>query len=281
MLMVQGGYQLKPPLPFTPCAEFAGKVVSVGADVVGIALDDEVMGSVRFGAASEHVVASAADCMHKPSAFDFAQAAAFQVAYKTAYVGLIVRGDLRAGETVLVHGAAGGVGLAAVDIAKQAGATVIAMASGKHKLDILAARGADYVFDYAVGGFRETVKSLTDGRGADVIYDPVGGDVFDESTRCIAPFGRLLVIGFASGRIPTVAANHALIKQYAVIGVRAGEYGRVNPKGGAAVSASLREMANSGKYDPFVYKRFPFDELPAAFDTIATREVVGRVVIEM
>lgn len=279
MLMVQGGYQLKPPLPFTPCTEFSGIISAIGADIAGLKVGDAVMGSIRYGAASEQVTARASDCMPKPAAFGFDEAAAFLVAYKTAYVGLIVRGTLKAGETALIHGAAGGVGLAAVEIAKREGAQVIAMASGKHKLEILESRGADQVLDYSVGRFRETIKALTDGAGADVIYDPIGGDVFDESTRCIAPFGRLLVIGFAGGRIPTVAANHALIKQYAVIGVRAGEYGRINPGGGTAVNRALSEMAIAGQVSPYVYASYRFDQLKDAFDTIKSREVVGRVVV--
>lgn len=280
MLMVQGGYQLRPPLPFTPCAEFSADVLAVGAAVNGLHPGDRVMGSVRAGAAAERVVASAADCVAAPPVFDDATAAAFLVAYKTAYVGLVTRGRLQAGETVLVHGAGGGVGLAAVEVARLQGARVIAMASGAEKLAAASARGAEHVIDYAEGDFRTAVKALTAGRGADVIYDPVGGDVFDRSMRCIAPFGRLLVIGFASGRIPTVAVNYALIKQIEIIGVRAGEYGRLNPAGGQAVNKALAALAASGDVAPQVYARLPFTGLIEAFDMIAGRKVIGRVVIE-
>ena len=280
MLMVQGNYQLKPALPFTPGAEFSGEVVAVGSAVEALARGDQVMGSVRFGAFAERVTVPQADCFKLPTPFDHAQAAAFLIAYKTAYVGLLVRGALAPGETLLVHGAAGGVGLAAVELGRHLGTTVIAAASGAEKLAVAKSKGADHVVDYRDGGFRKRVKDLTGGRGADVIYDPVGGDVFDESTHCIAPFGRLLVIGFASGRIPSAAVNYALIKQLAIVGVRAGEYGRINLAGGRAVNSALLELGNSGRLSPHVHARLPFDALVAAFDEIAGRRVVGRLVLE-
>jgi NADPH2:quinone reductase len=281
MLMVQGLYQYKPPLPFTPCAEFAGDVLAVGADVTGFKPGDRVMGTIRAGAAAERVVTAASDCMQLPDCYDYAHGAAFIIGYKTAYVGLVVRGGLKAGETVLVHGAAGGVGLAAVELANAMGARVIGMAAGTAKLNLVSSRGAAAVIDYAAGPFRQAVKAWTDGRGADVVFDPIGGDVFDESLHCIAPFGRMLVIGFASGRIPTATVNHALLKQYAIIGVRAGEYGRVDPAGGRAVHAALEQWAASGKLLPHVHQRLPFEQLLAAFDTIAARRVMGRVVCEL
>ncbi len=281
MLMVQGLYQYKPPVPFTPCAEFAGEVLAVGAEVSAFKPGSRVMGTIRAGAAAEQVVTAASDCMHLPDNFDFAHGAAFIIGYKTAYVGLAVRGGLKAGETVLVHGAAGGVGLAAVELAHAMGARVIGMAAGAAKLELVANKGADAVIDYAAGGFRQAVKALTDGRGVDVVFDPIGGDVFDESLHCIAPFGRMLVIGFASGRIPTATVNHALLKQYSIIGVRAGEYGRVYPEGGRAVHAALEQWAASGKLTPHVHARLPFTDLLAALDTIAARRVMGRVVCEL
>lgn len=281
MLMVQGLYQYQPAVPFTPCAEFCGEVLAVGAEVTGFGPGDAVMGTVRAGAAASRLVADAVNCLPLPGPFDFVSGAAFLIAYKTAWVGLVVRGTLQAEETVLVHGAAGGVGLAAVVLAKALGARVIAMASGPDKVAAVRAAGADAVLDYHDGGFRERVKQLTDGRGADVIYDPIGGDVFDESLHCIAPFGRMLVIGFASGRIPTVAVNYALIKQYSIIGVRAGEYGRLNPEGSRAVNESLLKLANAGGVSPHVHATLAFDGLVEAFDTIASRRVIGRVVLEV
>ncbi|MAT65861.1 MAG: NADPH:quinone oxidoreductase [Gammaproteobacteria bacterium] len=281
MLMVQGGYQLKPALPFTPCAEFAGEVVARGDGVDAFEIGARVLGGVRFGAAAEQVSAQVEQCMVLPPAWDFARGAAFLVAFKTAWVGLVVRGQLQAGEWVLVHGAAGGVGLAAVQLAKARGARVIAMASGAPKCAVVREMGADHVLDYADGDFRDTVKALTAGRGVDIVYDPVGGDVFDESLRCVAPFARVLVIGFASGRIPEVRVNHVLIKQYAVIGVRAGEFGRVDPQAGARVNAGLASLAASGTIVPHVHTRLPFTSLVEAYETIEARHVVGRVVVEI
>ena len=281
LLMVQGLYQLKPSLPFVPCAEFAGEVLAVGAAVTRFAPGDKVMGSMRFGAAAERIVATAGDCMRLPAGFDYAHGAGFTIAYKTAYVGLVTRGDLQRNETVLVHGAAGGVGLAAVELAAALGARVIAMAKGQAKLELARAKGAHAVLDYADGGFRERVKALTDGRGVDMVYDPIGGDVFDESLHCVAPLGRVLVIGFASGRIPSMMVNHALLKQYAVIGVRAGEYGRVYPQGGREVHAALEGWAARGRLAPHVHARLRFEELLTGFDAIAARQVMGRVVCEL
>lgn len=280
LLMVQGRYQLKPPLPFTPCAEFSGVVTARGDGVRDYAVGAPVMGVVRYGAAAERLTVKLGDCLPLPPTLDFAQGAAFLIAAKTAYVGLIVRGQLRAEETLLVHGASGGVGLAAVELGKRCGATVIACASGPEKLAVARARGADHVVDYRDGSFRERVRSLTGGRGADVVYDPVGGDVFDESLHCIATFGRLLVIGFASGRIPQAPVNLALIKQIAIVGVRAGEYGRQDPAGGAAVNAALYEHARRGELQPHVHARLPFTDLMKAFETIEKRQVIGRVVID-
>lgn len=280
MLMVQGLYQLKPPLPFTPGAECAGDVVALGAGVTQFTVGERVIATVRYGAAADYLVAPAEACRVLPAAFDYASGAAFTVGYKTAYVGLVVRGRLAAGETVLVHGAAGGVGLAAVELAHALGATVIAMASGPAKLALVRARGADHVIDYAAGRFREAVKDLTGGRGVDVVYDPVGGDVFDESLHCLAQFGRLLVIGFAGGRIAQAPTNYVLIKQLELIGVRAGEYGRQYPAGGRAVDTALAEWAASGRLTPHVHARLPFAGVIDAFDAIAARTVSGRIVIE-
>lgn len=280
MLMVQGLYQLKPALPFSPCTEFVASVLETGSEVEAFQVGDRVMGSVRVGAACEQIIASADDCLALPPSLDPVSGAGYLVAYKTAYVALVERGQVSAADTVLIHGAAGGVGLAAVDLAKALGATVIAMATGAEKLGVLEQHGADHVIDYADGEFRHAVKALTGGRGADVIYDPVGGDVFDQSMRCIAPFGRLLVIGFTSGRIPTLAVNYALIKQVSIIGVRAGEYGRLDPVAGARVKRALGELAASGTISPHVHARLPFTGLIEAFDMIASREVIGRIVIE-
>lgn len=280
MLMVQGLYQLKPPLPFTPGSEASGVVRAVGAAVTRFKAGDRVICNLRYGAHAELLCAPEEACLPLPSPFDFAAGAAFMTAYKTAYVALVPRGRLQAGETLLVHGASGGVGLAAVELGKQLGATVIATASMPEKLALACAKGADHLINTRTDAVRAVVRSLTGGRGADVIYDPVGGDLFDESLHCIAPFGRLLVIGFASGRIPTLAVNYALIKQISLIGVRAGEYGRQNPAGGAAANQALLARAEAGRLQPHIHARLAFEQLTVAFDRLAAREVMGRIVLE-
>lgn len=279
MLMVQGLYQLKPPLPFTPGSEAAGVVTRVGAEVTRFKPGDKVIGAVRYGAHTEVLTVDEAQCLALPGAFDFATGAAFLTAYKTAYVALVPRGALRPGETLLVHGAAGGVGLAAVELGKVLGARVIAAASSEAKLALAARMGADALIDTRQPRFRDAVRELTGGRGADVIYDPVGGDVFDESLHCIAPFGRLLVIGFAAGRIPSLAVNLALIKQFSVVGVRAGEFGRVDPAAGAQAERGLLDLASQGLLHPHVHAVLPLANLPQAFDQLSQRAVTGRLVL--
>jgi NADPH2:quinone reductase len=216
----------------------------------------------------------------------YAKAASFQTAYLTAYVALVPRGQLQPGETLLVHGATGGVGLAAVDLGKVLGATVIATGGTDEKLAIVKSRGADHVINYTLpdgrlGGFRERVKELTDGRGADVVYDPVGGDVFDESMRCVNWNARLLTIGFTSGRWPMAPVNLILIKQLSVIGVRAGEYGRREPEKGEQVRRALFELAQSGRIDPYICASFPLEHAVDAMRMLTDRKVVGKVVVTM
>ena len=210
----------------------------------------------------------------------FVKAAAYPAAYLTAYVALAVRGHLKAGETLLVHGSSGGVGLAAVEVGKLLGATVIATSASDEKLKTVKARGADHVLNVSAG-FKDRVKELTNGRGADVIYDPVGGDVFDESVRCIAWNGRLLVIGFTSGRIPTVPVNMPLIKGFSVVGVRAGEYGRRDPEAGRKNIETIDQWAADGKIDPHVCATFPLENAVDAMKLLQTRQAVGKVVITM
>ena len=221
ILMIQGKYQYKPPLPFVPGMEGAGEVIEVGDGVTSVAVGDGVVGGLRTGGFAEEAIAQASAVRKIPKGMDFVAAAAYPAAYLTAYVALKRRGNLQPGETLLVHGAAGGVGLAAVDLGLHFGARVIATASSDEKRNFLSLRGANLVLPST--GFREAVKEFTGGLGADVIYDPVGGDVFDESVRCIAFDGRLLVIGFTSGRIPEISVNMPLIKGFSVVGVRAGE----------------------------------------------------------
>ncbi|WP_422025797.1 NADPH:quinone oxidoreductase family protein [Pyruvatibacter mobilis] len=278
LLMVQGKYQFKPPLPFTPGMEAAGEIVAVGPGVTAFAPGDKVVAGLRTGGMAEGTNTPAASCRAMPATMSYEEAAGYTTAYLTAYVSLARRGHLEAGETLLVHGAAGGVGMAAVDLGKQMGATVIATASSQEKLDVLADRGADHVINVA-DGFKDRVKELTGGRGADVIYDPVGGDVFDESVRCIAWGGRLLVIGFASGRIPDISVNMPLIKGFSVVGVRAGEYGRRDPEKGAENIAAIDAMAAKGTIRPYVYASFPLDQAAEAMCQLRDRRVIGKVVV--
>lgn len=279
ILMVQGKYQHKPLLPFTPGMEGAGDVIAVGAQVTAFTPGDKVVFGAKEGCFADEALFSAAAVRALPAGFSFEQGASFPAAYLTAYVALVRRGNLQPGETLLVHGAAGGVGLAAVDLGKILGATVIATASTEEKRAFLRAYGADHVM--APSGFRDEVKALTQGRGADVIFDPVGGDVFDESVRCIAFDGRLLVIGFTSGRIPSVSVNMPLIKGFSVVGVRAGEYGRKFPERGAQNLRAVSDLAASGKTRPHVCARFPLERALEAMDMLQTRRVIGKVVVTM
>ncbi len=277
LLMCQGKYQLKPPLPFSPGMEAVGEIVELGAGDTDLRVGDAVVAGLRVGGFAEYAVASFAALKPKPRSLDMAQAAAYGAAYLTAYVALVRRGTLAPGETLLVHGAAGGVGLAAVDLGKQLGATVIATASTEAKRAFLTGYGADHVL--APSGFREAVKDLTGGRGADVIYDPVGGDVFDESVRCIAFDGRLLVIGFTSGRIPSVSVNMPLIKGFSVVGVRAGEYGRQFPERGRENGDAIWALADQGKLRPHIHASLPLERVKDAFAMLSSREVIGKVVV--
>jgi NADPH:quinone reductase len=279
LLMTEGKYQLKPELPFVLGMEFAGIVDALGAGVSGFAPGDAVAGGNRIGAFSEYAVVPAAALRKKPEAISFAAAASYGAAYLTAYVALVRRGNLQPGETLLVHGASGGVGLAAVDVGRLLGAHVIATSASQAKRHILTEYGADHVLPDA--GFRERVKELTGGRGADVIYDPVGGDVFDESVRCIAFDGRLLIIGFTSGRIPSVNVNMPLIKGFSVVGVRAGEYGRQFPDRGRENMAAIWKWAEEGKVRPRIHAEVPLTDWRRAFEMMRSREVVGKVAIVM
>lgn len=278
VLMTQGKYQLKPPLPFVPGMEGAGEVIALGEGVNSAKIGDAVVVASRFGMIAEEVNVPVATLRPKAVAMSWAEAASYPAAWLTAYVSLVRRGSLQRGETLLVHGAAGGVGMAAVDLGLLLGATVIATAGSQEKLDVLKARGAHHVIDYTKG-FRDEVKRLTNDRGADVIYDPVGGDVFDESVRCIAFDGRLLVIGFTSGRIPTVSVNMPLIKGFSVVGVRAGEYGRQFPERGRENIAAIETLAHEGKIKPHIGLSVPLARAVDAFRALSERRVVGKAVI--
>jgi NADPH2:quinone reductase len=278
LLQTRGEYQHKPPLPFIPGLELAGEVVALGEGVTNLKVGDAVVGGSRFGGFSDYAIGHSMMLRPKPAGLSFGQAAGFGAAYLTAYVALVRRAEAQAGEWVLVTGAAGGTGLACVDLAKRLGCKVIAASASDEKLKVIA---SEYDVDATVnvtGGFREKVKEITGG-GADVIFDPVGGDVFDECARCIGFNGRLLIIGFTSGRIPSINMNMPLIKQYSIMGVRAGEYGRQFPEKGRENSAAIWKMANEGQLKPRVYKEFPLSQWREAFDTLADRQVIGKTIV--
>jgi len=279
LLQTRGEYQHKPELPFIPGLEICGEIETLGEGVERWKIGDPVVGGARIGGFSEFAVTPAQALRRKPEALSFSQAAGFGAAYLTAYVSLVRRARLEPGEWVLVHGAAGGVGLACVDLAKALGARVIAASASDEKLAVIAREYAPDATVNVTGGFREQVKEITGGRGADIIYDPVGGDVFDESTRCIAFDGRLLVVGFTSGRIPTVSVNMPLIKGFSVMGVRAGEYGRRFPDKGRENTELIWRIAGEGLVHPRIDREYPLAEWRAAFDSLAGRKVVGKAII--
>lgn len=273
LLMTRGEYQLKPPLPFSPGMEVAGEVI----DGEGFTPGEAVVAGTRLGGFAQIVAVDTRAVRPKPAHLSFAEAAGVGSAYLTAYVGLVRLAKVEPGEWVLVHGAAGGVGLAAVDMAKALGARVIATSRSQEKLRVIA---ADYDVDatLAVPGFRDEVKAITGG-GANVIYDPVGGDVFDESVRCIAFGGRLCVVGFTSGRIASVSTNMPLIKGFSVVGVRAGEYGRQFPDKGRENLDAIWHMAAQRQIRPRVHAEYPLADWRAAFEAMQRSDMVGKIVL--
>ena len=280
ILMAAGEYQLKPELPFTPGVEAAGDVVEVDGEVTGIAVGDRVIVKMRHGAYTDEAVVTPSQLTRLPSNFDYAEGATYLAAHGTAYHGLVDRGQLRAGDVLLVHGAGGGVGLAAVEMGKMLGATVIAAASSEEKLAVAQERGADHLVLYSRGPFRDAVKRITEGRGADVVFDPVGGQVFEDSVRCIAWGARLLVIGFTGG-IGLARTNLLLIKGASVLGVRAGEAVRKNPALGEVRLKALLEWAEQGKIRPNVSHRLPLEDYAKAMRLLIDRKAIGRVALVM
>jgi NADPH2:quinone reductase len=273
LLMTRGDYQLKPPLPFVPGMEVAGDVVSGE----GFAPGEAVVAGTRLGGFAELVAVDASAVRRKPVQLSFAQAAGVGTAYLTAYVTLVRLGRVEPGEWVLVHGASGGVGWATVDLARALGARVIATGRDQAKLDLIG-RALPIEATLTVPGFRERVKEITGG-GADVIVDPVGGDVFDESVRCIAFGGRLLVVGFTSGRIADVSTNMPLIKGFSVIGVRAGEYGRRFPDQGRENVDAVWRLAEKGRLNPHVDREIPLERWRDAFEAMRDSRLVGKLVL--
>lgn len=279
LLLVEGKYQLRPPFPFSPGLECAGTVIEIGGDVEDVAVGARVLAFRPYGCMAEQVAAPASAVVAIPKAMPFDAAAAFPVVYGTGYHALVARAALAPGETLLVHGASGGVGLSAVEIGKRLGATVIATASSDEKLAHVQAHGADHLVNTRGEDMRARVKALTDGRGADVIFDPVGGDVFDESMRCIAWRGRLLVIGFASGRIAEARTNLVLLKECSVVGVAWGSFAERDPAANRAYFAELLRWYEAGAVKPHISRRLPLAEAPAALDAFRSRQVVGKQVL--
>jgi NADPH2:quinone reductase len=280
ILMAAGEYQLKPELPFTPGMEAAGEVSEIAEGVVGFGVGDRVIVKLRHGGYADEAVLTPAQLVPLPRTFDYAEGATFLAAHGTAYHALIDRGQVRPGEVLLVHGAGGGVGLAAVEIGKLVGATVIAAASSEEKLAVAQARGADHLVLHSREPFRDAVKRLTDGRGVDVVFDPVGGETFENSLRCIAWGARLLVIGFTGG-IGLARTNLVLMKGASVLGVRAGEAVRKDPALGEVRMKALLDWAEAGKIRPNISHRLPLENYAQAMRLLIDRKAIGRVALMM
>ena len=280
-LMVGGTYQVKPPFPFTPGLEAAGEIVELGAAVQGLQAGQRVLAVLRNGGAyAEEIVINGASVVAIPDAMDFVTAAAFPVAYGTSHFALTHRGQLKPGETLLVLGAAGGVGLTAVEIGKAMEARVIAAAGGKEKLAVAQSNGADALIDYKTESIRDRVRELTGGKGADVVYDPVGGDAFNQALRAVNWEARMLIIGFAGGRIQAVPANLILVKNIAVIGVVWGAQAERDPVWISRNLAELLRWWQAGRLKPRIAKTFPLAAAGEALTALLSRRYAGKIVLE-
>lgn len=279
VLMAGGNYQVKPTLPFVPGSEWAGVVQAVGADVTHLTIGQSVACLTGTGGFATHAVAPAARCLPLGPGFDPVDAAAFIMTYATAHHALLDRAQLRAGETVLVLGAAGGVGTAAIQIAKACGARVIAAASSEEKCALCLRTGADAVIDYSQQDLREAVRSLSDSQGPDVVFDPVGGSLAEPALRSIAWRGRYLVIGFAAGAIPSLPLNLPLLKGASIVGVFWGEFARRERQANAAMLQELAVWYAAGRIRPVIDRTMPMSQLPAAFERMTSRAVLGKLVL--
>jgi NADPH2:quinone reductase len=279
LLTVKGQYQFKPPLPFVPGSEFSGLVEAVGEGVAQLKAGQAVACVGASGGFGTHACVSAASVMPLPPGFDLVDAAAFALTYGTSYHALLDRGQMKPGETVLVLGAAGGVGTAAIQIAKTGGARVIAAVSSDAKAEFCKKLGADATLNYASGNVRDAIKALTDGKGPDIVYDPVGGELAEPVFRSMAWRGRYLVIGFAQGSIPSLPLNLPLLKGTSIVGVFWGEFVRREPRAGAATLAQLAQWYREGKIKPAIDCRLPMSEVRAAYARMGTRMVQGKVVL--
>ena len=282
-LICRGQYQVRPELPYTPGVELCGTVEAVGADVTGFAIDQRVIGVpvLPDGALAELALVPAGELLAAPESLDDAQASAFQIAYQTGWFGLHRRAHLQSGETLLVHAAAGGVGSAAVQLGKAAGATVIAVVGGPDKAKVALDLGADVVVDRRAEDFVAAVKSATGGRGADVVYDPVGGAAFTGSTKCVAFEGRIVVVGFASGDIPAPPLGHVLIKNYSIVGLYWGLYKQRDPAAVHQAHVDLSRLAAEGVAVPLVSEQVPFEAAADGIARVAAGDTVGRVVVHV
>ncbi len=281
IVMVKGDYQVKPPFPFSPGLEVAGEIAAVGKRVTHLKEGDSVIGLCNYGGYAEEVNAPAVMVMPMPAGMDFVTGAAFPIAYGTSHIALTHRGNLKAGETLLVGGASGGVGLTAVELGKVLGAVVIAAASSDEKLELPKKRGADFTLNYTTENLRQRIKAITGGDGVDVIYDPIGGEFFNQAMRVIKWEGRMLVIGFASGQIPEMAVNRLLVKNCAVLGVYWGAYAFNNPSVLFDSMRTLFELYERGKLQPQVTQTYPLENTVAALNAMLNRQSTGKLVITM
>jgi NADPH2:quinone reductase len=280
VLIIQNKYQFRPELPFTPGSELAGVIRAVGEGVTGFKAGDKVLAFVSQGAFAQQIAVPAKMAMPMPPGLDFDTAAAVTLTYGTSHHAVVDRAQLKAGETMLVLGAAGGVGLAAIEIGKALGARVIAAASSDEKLEVCKAHGADATINYSTLDLREAIKSATDGKGPDVIYDPVGGSYAEPAFRSIAWRGRYLVIGFANGEIPKLPFNLPLLKGASIVGVFWGEFAKREPKANAAAMQELMKWMAEGKIKPHISGRYALAETAQALNDMAARKVTGKVVIQ-
>ncbi|HXT89253.1 MAG TPA: NADPH:quinone oxidoreductase family protein [Trebonia sp.] len=282
ILLCRGTYQVRPPLPFTPGLELCGEVVAAGPDVAGFEPGDRVVGGAEFpsGGFGEYVLMDASRALPAPEGLDDAEAAPFLVTYQTGWFGLHRKARLKAGETLLVHAAAGGVGSGAVQLGKAAGAKVIGVVGGAEKARLARELGADVVVDRYEEDFVAVVKEVTHGKGANVVYDSVGGESFFKSTKCIAFEGRIVVVGFASGEVPQAALNHALVKNYDILGLHWAMYEKLNPALVRTCQAELTKLVAAGQVKPLITERLPMTEVPDALRRLGAGKTTGRVVFQ-
>ena len=281
VLMIEGKYQFKPAFPFPPGGEVAGDILEVGSEVTQYKPGDRVIARIGHGGFAEEAIASEVKCTPLPDGIGYDVGSAISLTYGTTIYALKQRGELQPGEWLLVHGASGGVGIAAVEIGKAMGAKVIGTGGNDEKLKVALEHGADHVINYSNGPFKDEVKELTGGVGADVIYDAVGGDAFDQSLRCINWYGRLLVIGFASGRIPEAPANLALLKSCSIVGVFWGAFTERDPALNNENMKQVFDWIKEGKLNPHISHRFSLEQGADALNALINRQVVGKAIVEV